>query len=147
MPAQPVNFPLGINAIIIREFKMFVKYSLRIILILICHLSATNEALPQSANDIFPAVVFLQGHKGVKKTTLKGEEVEVWIKKTNTNPEPLNLTSSLSIDSFTIFPVISMHTGPILFPRCPRKKKATSERCRNGDNYPLASTMGYRPVL
>lgn len=73
---------------------MIVRYSLRVILIIICLLSATNEVFSQTANDIFPAVVFLQGHQGVKKITLKGEEVEVWIKKANTNLEPLNLTSS-----------------------------------------------------
>lgn len=70
------------------------KHLLSMLLILICLLSATKEAWSQAAHDVFPAVVFLQGHRGVKKTMLKGEEVEVWIKKTKSNPEPLNLFSS-----------------------------------------------------
>ncbi len=70
------------------------RYSLWMMLILICLLSAPTEVLSQTAHDVFPAVVFLQGHQGVKKTTINGEEVEVWIKKTKTNPEPLNLITS-----------------------------------------------------
>ena len=50
------------------------RYLLRMVLILICLLSTTKEVWPQDAHDVFPAVVFLQGHQGVKKTTINGQE-------------------------------------------------------------------------
>lgn len=74
---------------------MVARNSLRIVLILICFFSISREVWPQAAHDVFPAVVFLQGHQGVKKTTINGREVEVWIKdKTQKYPVPLNLSSS-----------------------------------------------------
>lgn len=73
---------------------MLGRNSLKIMLILIRFLVIINLVWSQTASDVFPAVVFLQGHKGVKTTTIKGQEVEVWIKKGDTKPEPLNLSYS-----------------------------------------------------
>ncbi len=74
---------------------MFTRKSLNILILLICFLTTPKALWSQTAHDVFPAVVFLQGHHGVKKSTINGREVEIWVKNdTQKNPVPLNLSAS-----------------------------------------------------
>lgn len=70
---------------------MIAKSIVRSIVSSLAVFAATTTALSQTAKDVFPAVVFLQGHH-INKTRVKGREVEVWIRdKNQKHPEPFKL--------------------------------------------------------
>lgn len=58
-------------------------------------LMAMSVTRAQQASDVFPAVVFLQGNRGIKHIKIDGRDVEVWIKDPKEDsPQPLKLTST-----------------------------------------------------
>lgn len=73
---------------------MIAKSILRAIVSSIAVFAATTPVWSQTAKDVFPAIVFLQGHH-VKHETVNGRDVEVWIRdKNQEHPKPFKLPAS-----------------------------------------------------
>jgi hypothetical protein len=70
----------------------------------------------QTSADVMPAVVYLQGHKEIKKVEIDGQKVELWVRAPDAErPQPLTLDSSgtgfLVIDNERLYLVTAAHVA------------------------------------
>lgn len=78
----------------IRNLQQFVLL-LPAFIVFVAWVMGSPALWAQTAADVMPAAVFLQGHRGTKVVEMEGQQVEVWIRVPGEErPEPLTLKSS-----------------------------------------------------
>ena len=79
----------------IRSLRQFVLLQLAAFPVLVAWVIGSPASWAQTAADVMPAAVFLQGHRGKKVVEIEGQQVELWIRALDAKrPRPLTLTSS-----------------------------------------------------
>ena len=78
----------------IGNLRKFVLPQIAAFPVLLAWVIGSPASWAQTAADVMPAVVFLQG-KGIKEVEINGQKVEQWIKSPGAEqPQPLTLDSS-----------------------------------------------------
>lgn len=78
-----------------RNLHQFVLLQLVAFPVLVALVIGSPASWAQTAADVVPAAVFLQGHRGVKVVEIEGKQVELWIRALDAErPRPVTLDSS-----------------------------------------------------
>lgn len=79
----------------IGSLRKYVLHQSAAFLVLLAWVIGPPASWAQTAAEVMPAVVFLQGHKGIKEVEVNGKKVELWVKAHDAErPRPLTLNSS-----------------------------------------------------